>query len=110
MTDYGRDELSGKTPRMLQGKHTGRAAVGSLKQKLLNRELFHGQTWNYRKRRAVPDELVLLSHLWRPAQTDRLSCSPCGRAVRNFLSHIGRDLIASQLYHGAVCPKVFSKL
>ena len=25
------------------------AVVGSLKQKLLNREVFHGQTWNYRK-------------------------------------------------------------
>ena len=36
-------------PRMLQGKHTDRAVVSSLKQKLLNREVFHGQTWNYRK-------------------------------------------------------------
>ena len=34
---------------MIQGKHTDRAVVGSLKQKLLNREMFHGQTWNYRK-------------------------------------------------------------
>lgn len=49
MTGYSRDELSGKTPRLLQGRHTDRAVVGSLKQKLLNRELFHGQTWNYRK-------------------------------------------------------------
>jgi PAS domain S-box-containing protein len=49
MTGYGRDELSGKTPRLLQGKHTDRAVVGSLKQKMLNREVFHGQTWNYRK-------------------------------------------------------------
>jgi PAS domain S-box-containing protein len=49
MTGYGRDELSVKTPRLLQGKHTDRAVVGSLKQKLLNREVFHGQTWNYRK-------------------------------------------------------------
>jgi two-component system, OmpR family, sensor kinase len=49
MTGYSRDELSGKTPRILQGKHTDRAVVGSLKRKLLNRELFHGQTWNYRK-------------------------------------------------------------
>jgi len=38
-----------KTPRILQGKHTDQAVVGSLKQKLLNREVFHGQTWNYRK-------------------------------------------------------------
>jgi PAS domain S-box-containing protein len=49
MTGYGRDELANQTPRMLQGKHTDRAVVGSLKQKLLNREMFHGQTWNYRK-------------------------------------------------------------
>lgn len=49
MTGYSRDELSGKTPRLLQGKHTDRAIVGSLKQKLLNREVFHGQTWNYKK-------------------------------------------------------------
>ena len=49
MTGYGRDELSSKTPRILQGKHTDRVVVGSLKQKLLNREVFHGQTWNYRK-------------------------------------------------------------
>ena len=34
---------------MLQGKHTDRAIVGSIKTKLLNREVFHGQTWNYRK-------------------------------------------------------------
>ena len=49
MTGYGRDEIANQTPRMLQGKHTDRAVVGSLKQKLLNREVFHGQTWNYRK-------------------------------------------------------------
>lgn len=49
MTGYNREELNGKTPRLLQGKHTDRAVVGSLKQKMLNREVFHGQTWNYRK-------------------------------------------------------------
>ncbi len=49
MTVYDREELSGQTPRILQGKHTDRAVVGSLKKKLLNREVFHGQTWNYRK-------------------------------------------------------------
>ena len=49
MTGYARDEIANQTPRMLQGKHTDRAVVGSLKQKLLNREVFHGQTWNYRK-------------------------------------------------------------
>ena len=49
MTGYGRDEIANQTPRMLQGKHTDRAVVGSIKTKLLNREVFHGQTWNYRK-------------------------------------------------------------
>lgn len=49
MTGYSRNELALKTPRILQGKHTDKAVVGSLKQKLLNREVFHGQTWNYRK-------------------------------------------------------------
>jgi PAS domain S-box-containing protein len=49
MTGYGREELSGKTPRILQGKHTDRAVLRELKQKLQNREVFHGETWNYRK-------------------------------------------------------------
>jgi PAS domain S-box-containing protein len=49
MTGYGREELSGKTPRILQGKHTDRAVVGLLRERLLNRQVFHGQTWNYRK-------------------------------------------------------------
>ena len=49
MTGYGRDELSGKTPRILQGRHTNRAVLSLLKHKLLNRQVFHGQTWNYRK-------------------------------------------------------------
>lgn len=49
MTGYDRDELSGMTPRILQGKHTDRAVSRLLKEKLLNREVFHGQTWNYRR-------------------------------------------------------------
>jgi PAS domain S-box-containing protein len=49
MTGYGREELEGKTPRILQGKHTDRKVVSSLKQQLLNRQVFHGQTWNYKK-------------------------------------------------------------
>jgi PAS domain S-box-containing protein len=49
MTGYSREDLSNKTPRILQGKHTDPAVLASLKQKLLNREVFHGQTWNYRK-------------------------------------------------------------
>jgi hypothetical protein len=49
MTGYGRDELADQTPRLLQGTHTDRAVVGSIKEKLMNREVFHGQTWNYRR-------------------------------------------------------------
>ena len=49
MTGYGREELSSKTPRILQGKHSDRAVLELLKQKLLNHEVFHDQTWNYRK-------------------------------------------------------------
>jgi len=49
MTGYGRDEIGNQTPRMLQGRHTDPAVLATLKQKLLHREVFHGQTWNYRK-------------------------------------------------------------
>ena len=49
ITGYDRADISGKTPRILQGKHTDRNLLKVLKTKLLNRELFHGQTWNYRK-------------------------------------------------------------
>ena len=49
ITGYDRTDISGKTPRILQGKHTDRNLLRTLKSKLLNREVFHGQTWNYRK-------------------------------------------------------------
>lgn len=49
ITGYDRDDIRGKTPRILQGKHTDRALLRTLKTKLLARETFHGQTWNYRK-------------------------------------------------------------
>ena len=49
MTGYSREDLANQTPRTLQGRHTDRTVVGSIKHKLLNRETFHGQTWNYRK-------------------------------------------------------------
>ena len=49
MTGFTRDDLVNQTPRMLQGRHTDRTVVGSIRQKLLNRQVFHGQTWNYRK-------------------------------------------------------------
>jgi hypothetical protein len=32
--------------------YTDRAVVGALKQKLLNREVFHGQTWSKRESRS----------------------------------------------------------
>jgi len=49
ITGYSRDDLIGNTPRILQGRHTDRAVLRLLKQKLLNRQVFDGQTWNYRK-------------------------------------------------------------
>ena len=49
ITGYDRADIGGKTPRILQGKHTDRNLLKVLKSKLLNREIFHGQTWNYRK-------------------------------------------------------------
>lgn len=49
ITGYDRTDISGKTPRILQGKHTDRNLLRTLKAKLLDREVFHGQTWNYRK-------------------------------------------------------------
>jgi len=49
ITGYDRADISGKTPRLLQGKHTDRTLLRTLKTRLLNREVFHGQTWNYRK-------------------------------------------------------------
>jgi PAS domain S-box-containing protein len=49
ITGYDRADISGKTPRILQGKHTDRNLLKVLGTKLMNREVFHGQTWNYRK-------------------------------------------------------------
>jgi PAS domain S-box-containing protein len=49
ITGYDRTDIRGKTPRILQGKQTDRNLLRALKAKLLNREVFHGQTWNYRK-------------------------------------------------------------
>jgi PAS domain S-box-containing protein len=49
MTGYDRHEATGKTPRILQGKHTDRAVLRRLKANLQAREVFQGQTWNYRK-------------------------------------------------------------
>src|ERR1035437_11124748 len=52
ITGYDRADISGKTPRILQGKHTDRNLLKVLGTKLMNREVFHGQTWNYRKSRS----------------------------------------------------------
>jgi PAS domain S-box-containing protein len=49
MTGHSRDDIRGKTPRIMQGKHTDRAVLRELRAKLGAREVFHGQTWNYRK-------------------------------------------------------------
>lgn len=49
ITGYNRDEVAGRTPRFLQGKHTDRAVLRRLKERLRAREVFQGQTWNYRK-------------------------------------------------------------
>jgi len=49
MTGYDREDIRNKTPRMLQGPKTDRSVVGNLKETLLKRKVFHGQTWNYRK-------------------------------------------------------------
>ena len=49
MTGYSRNGVTGKTPRVLQGKHSDRAVLRRLKAKLQAREVFQGQTWNYRK-------------------------------------------------------------
>lgn len=49
MTGYDRGELSGKTPRMLQGPKSDRTVLRRLREDLEARRVFHGQTWNYRK-------------------------------------------------------------
>jgi PAS domain S-box-containing protein len=49
MTGYDRKDIAGKTPRILQGRHTDRVLVRSLTDNLLNQETFYGQTWNYKK-------------------------------------------------------------
>lgn len=49
MTGYSRADIAGKTPRILQGPRTDRKLLRRLKEDLLERRVFHGQTWNYRK-------------------------------------------------------------
>lgn len=49
ITGYSRDDIIGKTPRILQGPKTDRAVLDRLKRRLKNGRAFFGQTVNYRK-------------------------------------------------------------
>lgn len=49
MTGYSKEEVIGKTPRILQGPKTDRAVLDRLKSKLTNGQSFFGQAVNYRK-------------------------------------------------------------
>jgi PAS domain S-box-containing protein len=49
MTGYTREEVIGKTPRLLQGPKTDKGTLEHLKQSLLEGHSFFGQAVNYRK-------------------------------------------------------------
>lgn len=49
MTGYTKEEVIGKTPRILQGPKTDRAVLDELKQKLKEGQAFFGQAVNYKK-------------------------------------------------------------
>ena len=49
MTGYTQEEIIGKTPRILQGEKTNRAALEELKAKLSRGDFFEGTTVNYKK-------------------------------------------------------------
>lgn len=49
MTGYSREEVIGKTPRILQGPKTDRAVLDKLKRKLKEGHAFFGQAVNYKK-------------------------------------------------------------
>ncbi|MEA1832894.1 PAS domain-containing protein [Methylobacterium durans] len=49
LTGYAADEVTGRTPRLLQGPLTDRAALDRLRADLTTREAFEGTTTNYRK-------------------------------------------------------------
>jgi len=49
MTGYSRDEVIGKTPRILQGEKTDRKVLEKLKNRLKSGQPFFGHTVNYRK-------------------------------------------------------------
>ena len=49
MTGYRREEVIGKTPRILQGEKTDRHVLDRLKERLIEGQAFFGHTVNYRK-------------------------------------------------------------
>lgn len=49
MTGYSREEVIGKTPRILQGEKTDRHVLNRLKKRLIEGQAFFGHTVNYRK-------------------------------------------------------------
>lgn len=49
MTGYSREEVIGKTPRILQGPKTDRAVLDKLKERLKEGQAFFGHTVNYKK-------------------------------------------------------------
>lgn len=49
MTGYSRQEVLGKTPRILQGPKTERKVLDTLKKQLSDGQSFFGQTVNYKK-------------------------------------------------------------
>jgi PAS domain S-box-containing protein len=49
MTGYTKDEVLGKTPRVLQGPKTDRAILDRLKRRLIEGQAFFGHSINYRK-------------------------------------------------------------
>jgi len=49
MTGYTKDEVIGKTPRILQGPKTDRKVLDRLKKQLIDGQAFFGHTVNYKK-------------------------------------------------------------
>lgn len=49
MTGYTKDEVLGKTPRILQGEKTDRHVLDRLKERLIEGQAFFGHTVNYKK-------------------------------------------------------------
>lgn len=49
MTGYSKEEVIGKTPRILQGEKTDRHVLDRLKQRLIDGQAFFGHTVNYKK-------------------------------------------------------------